>query len=239
MAWNLANVPLEKVTSLVTYVIPTYLAAVKDDLAAVRRYVRTLTEALAVATFPATIGLGLVARELIPLAFGPKWNGVVLPLEVLSAYAAFRSIPAFLAKVLTAVGNARYVMWNDLAALAILPISFYVGSHWGISGIAWGWVVAYPVVAIPLYSKTLRTIGMGTGEFLRALRPALSGTAVMIVAVVTAKYVLPEGQPLLVRLVLEIIIGALAYTGAVLLLHGDRAILYINMARHLRQAEGN
>jgi hypothetical protein len=61
----------------------------------------------------------------------------------------------------------------------------------------------------------------------------------MMVAVVTAKYVLPEGQPLLVRLVLEIIIGALAYTGAVLLLHGDRAILYINMARHLRQAEGN
>ena len=40
MAWNLANVPLEKVTSLVTYVIPTYLAAVKDDLAAVRRLVR-------------------------------------------------------------------------------------------------------------------------------------------------------------------------------------------------------
>ena len=191
------------------------------------------------ATFPATIGLGLVARELIPLAFGPKWNGVVLPLEVLSAYAAFRSIPAFLAKVLTAVGNARYVMWNDLAALGLLPIAFYVGSHWGISGIAWGWVVAYPLVAIPLYSKTLRTIGMGTGEFLRALRPALSGTAVMIVAVVTAKYVLPEGQPLLVRLVLEIIIGALACTGAVLLLHGDRAILYINMARHLRQAEGN
>jgi teichuronic acid exporter len=239
MAWNLANVPLEKVTSLVTYVIPTYLAAVKDDLAAVRRYVRTLTEALAMATFPATIGLGLVARELIPLAFGPKWNGVVLPLEILSAYAAFRSIPAFLAKVLTAVGNARYVMWNDLAALGILPIAFLIGSRWGISGIAWGWVVAYPVVAIPLYSKTIRTIGMGTGEYLRALRPALSGTVVMVVAVVTTKYVLPPNQLLLVRLVVEIVIGALAYTGAVLLLHGDRATMYINMARHLRQAEGN
>jgi teichuronic acid exporter len=239
MAWNLANVPLEKVTSLVTTVIPSYLAAVQNDLAAVRRYVRTLTEALAMATFPATIGLGLVARELIPLAFGAKWNGVVLPLEILSAYAAFRSIPALLAKVLTAVGNARYVMWNDLAALGILPIAFYVGSHWGISGIAWGWVLAYPFVAVPLYWKTIRTIGMGTSEYVRALRPALSGTVVMVVAVVTTKYVLPPNHPLLVRLAVEIVIGALAYTGAVLLLHGDRAITYINMARHLRQAEGN
>jgi teichuronic acid exporter len=239
MAWNLANVPLEKVTSLVTTVIPSYLAAVQNDLAAVRRYVRTLTEALAMATFPATIGLGLVARELIPLAFGAKWNGVVLPLEILSAYAAFRSIPALLAKVLTAVGNARYVMWNDLAALGILPIAFYVGSHWGISGIAWGWVLAYPFVALPLYWKTIRTIGMGTSEYVRALRPALSGTVVMVVAVVTTKYVLPPNHPLLVRLAVEIVIGALAYTGAVLLLHGDRAITYINMARHLRQAEGN
>jgi teichuronic acid exporter len=239
MAWNLANVPLEKVTSLVTTVIPSYLAAVQNDLAAVRRYVRTLTEALAMATFPATIGLGLVARELIPVAFGQKWNGVVLPLEILSAYAAFRSIPAFLAKVLTAVGNARYIMWNDLAALAILPIAFYIGSHWGIAGIAWGWVAAYPLVAIPLYWKTIQTIGMGTGEYLRALAPALSGTGAMVIAVVTAKYVLPASEPLLVRLVLEIAIGVIAYTSAVLLLHGDRAIIYIKMARSLRQAEGN
>ena len=238
IAWNLANVPLEKVTSLVTYVIPSYLAAVQSDLSAVRRYVRTLTEGLALATFPATIGLGLVARELIPLAFGPKWNAVVLPLEILSVYAAFRSIPAFLAKVLTAMGNARYVMWNDLVALGILPIAFYVGSHWGIAGIAWGWVLAYPLVAIPLYRKTIQTIGMGSGEYFRALRPALSGTLVMVIAVVIAKYVLPAGQPLVVRLVLEIVIGVLAYTSAVLLLHGDRALVFINMARSLRQAEG-
>jgi Polysaccharide biosynthesis C-terminal domain len=130
-------------------------------------------------------------------------------------------------------------MWNDLASLGLLPIAFLIGSRWGISGIAWGWVVAYPFVAIPLYWKTIRTIGMGTGEYLRALRPALSGTLVMVVAVVTTKYVLPPNQPLLVRLAVEIVIGALAYTGAVLLLHEDRATMYINMARHLRQAEGN
>ena len=134
LAWNLANVPLEKVTSLVTTIIPSYFAAVQTEPAELRRYLRTLTEALAVATFPATIGLALIARELVPLAMGQKWEAVIAPLEVLSVYVAFRSVVALLPKVLTAVGNARFVMWNDLVALVILPTAFYIGSHWGIRG---------------------------------------------------------------------------------------------------------
>lgn len=234
MAWNLANVPLEKVTSLVTFVIPSYLAAVQKDPPALRRYVRTLTEALALATFPATIGLGLVARELIPLAFGHKWEGVIVPLQVLSVYAAFRSVVALLSKVLTAVGNARYIMWNDLAALLMLPTAFYIGSHWGIAGIAWGWVAAYPLVAFPLYWKTFKTIGMETGEYIRALRPALDGSIAMVVLVGALKYVLPTSKPLVLRLVVETLVGGIAYVGTVLLLHRNRAMSFLNLAKSFR-----
>ncbi|MGA8285919.1 MAG: lipopolysaccharide biosynthesis protein, partial [Candidatus Sulfotelmatobacter sp.] len=106
-AWELANVPLEKIASMVTTVIPTYLAAVQNDPAELRRYLRGLTEIIALAAFPACIGLGLVAREFVPLIFGHKWDGMIAPLQVLSFYAAFRSIVALLPKVLTAVGNIR------------------------------------------------------------------------------------------------------------------------------------
>jgi PST family polysaccharide transporter len=160
MAMTLAYVPLEKVTSLVTLVIPSYLSALQHDLVAVRRYVRLLTENLALLTFPACVGLGMVARELIPLALGRKWEGAVGPLQVLSIYAGLRSIVALLPKVLTALGNPRFVMWNDLAAIAVMGPAFYVGSRWGISGIAWGWVAGYPLVIVPLYRKTLATIDM-------------------------------------------------------------------------------
>jgi len=243
MAWNLANVPLEKLTSRVTTVIPSYLAAVQNDPAALRRYLRTLTEALALTTFPATIGLGLVARELVPLALSHKWDGVVLPLEVLSIYAAFRSIVALLSKVLTAVGNARYVMWNDLVALLILPAAFYIGSRWGTGGIAWGWVVAYPFVAIPLYRKTFQAIGMKTGEYVRAVRPALDGSLGMAAAVIALKWFLPTSQRLLLRLILEVAAGALIYVGVVLLLYRDRALNFLHLAKSFRskkaEATGN
>ena len=235
MAWTLANVPLEKVTSLVTTVVPSYLAAVQKDTAALRRYVRTLTESVALATFPATIGLGLIARELIPLALGHKWIGVVAPLEVLSIYAAFRSIVALLPKVLTSVGNARYVMWNDLAALVILPIAFYVGSRWGNVGIAWGWVLAYPIVVIPLYRQTLRTVEMSLKEYVLALRPPIEGSIAMTVAVLLLRHLLPANAALAVRLVAEIAGGAVAYLGTLLLLHRERMSTFLRLAGSLRR----
>jgi teichuronic acid exporter len=234
MAWNLANVPLEKLTTLVTTTIPTYFAAVQAEPAALRRYLRTLTETLALATFPATIGLALVARDLIPFALGHKWDGVIVPLEILSVYVTFRSIVALLGKLLTAVGNPRFVMWDDLAALVILPTGFYIGSHWGTQGIAWGWVAAYPLVAAPLYWKAFRTIGMPVGDYLKALRPALDGTLAMVLAVSLLKWAMLPGEPLMLRVVLEITMGVAAYVSTLLVLHRERMRMFLEVARKIR-----
>lgn len=236
MAWNLSYVPLEKVTSLVTTVVPSYFAAVQDDMPAIRRYLRTLTEALALATFPATIGLGLIAGELIPIALGKKWDGVILPLQVLTIYATVRSIVPLFGRVLTALGNARYVMWNDLIALVLLPVAFVVGSRWGVAGIAFGWVVGYPFIAIPLAVKTFRTIDMPFREYLQALRPALDGTIAMSLAVISLKYTLAHHVPMLVQLILEIAVGALVYCGTVYLLHKSRVMAFLQTARNFRKA---
>jgi teichuronic acid exporter len=232
-AWELANVPLEKVASLVTTVLPSYLAVVQDDAAALRRYLYGLTEVVAMAAFPACVGLGLVARECVPLILGHKWDGMIPPLEVLSYYAAFRAVVALLPKVLTAVGSTRFVMWNDLIGLVLLPIAFYVGSRWGITGIAWGWVVAYPIFAAPLYYKTFHAVGARMRDYLRALMPALTGMVAMIPSVVWVKRTLPPSQHLLTRLILEVAVGAFAYVGAVWFLHRERVRTVLRIAKNI------
>lgn len=235
MAWNLANVPLEKVTSLVTTVVPSYLAAVQNDTAALRRYFRTLTELMALATFAPTIGLGLVAAELVPIAFGHKWDQAVPALEVLSAYAAVRSVAALPPRVLTAVGNARFVMWDNLAALVLLPCAFYVGSHWGITGIAWGWVAAYPLVAVPLYWRTLRVTQFSVWDYFRSLRPAIDSSIAMVLVVELAKRFHPPGMGTLLQLLVEVGVGALAYLATLWIFHRQRARVFLNMALSLRK----
>jgi PST family polysaccharide transporter len=232
LAWTLANVPLEKVTSLVTTVVPSYLAAVQNDHAALRRYLRTLSEAIALLTFPATIGLALVAHELVPLLLGHKWINMIPPLEILCLYAGFRSVMALVSNVLVAVGNARFVMWNHLAAVVILPIAFYIGSRWGTRGIAWGWVLAYPLVVMPVYRKTFQAIEMRVGEYLRALRPAIDGVLVMSIAVLGVKWAAHSLHPLRL-LVIEIAAGGLAYSAVLLLFHRPRVMVFSGFLKGL------
>ena len=234
MAWNLANVPLEKITSLVTTVIPSYLALVQKQPEEIRRYLGKLTEAMSLITFPATIGLGLVARELVPVAFGHKWDSAVPPLQILSMYAAFRSIVALLPKVLTAVGNPRFVMWCDLLAVCTLPIAFVAGSHWGTAGVALGWVVAYPVVALPLYWKTFTTIGMKASEYISAVRPAIDGSAFMIAVVLLLKWKMPVATPLVVQLAAEIVAGAIIYVTIEFLFYRQRILVFLQLALTFR-----
>lgn len=234
MAWTLANIPLEKIVSLVSTLIPAYLARVQTDLAALRNYVRVLTEAIALAMFPATIGLALVARDAVPLVMGPKWNGMVAPLEVLCVYAAFRSVVSLLPKVLIAVGNARFVMRVEVSGLVLMPIAFYIGSHWGITGIAFGWVFAYPIIALAHYWKVLATIEMGVGDYISALRPAFDGSVAMAVAVGVLQWTLPSSHFQWLRLMVEIGGGAAVYIATVALLHPQRAMHFWSIAKRVR-----
>jgi O-antigen/teichoic acid export membrane protein len=234
MAWNLANMPLEKIVSLVTTMVPAYLSRVQTDLAALRHYVRNLSEMISLATFPTTIGMALVARDAVPLLMGRKWDGMIAPLQVLCVYAAVRSVVALLPKVLTAFGHAKFVMRVEVSGLVMMPIAFWIGSHWGIRGIAYGWVFAYPIIAVAEYLKTMKSIEMRAGEYFRSLRPALDGSIAMALAVGLLQWKLPAGVSPWPRLIIEIGGGAVVYLATLALLHRDRAVHFLSIVKRMR-----
>ena len=221
-AWNLATMPVEKVWTLVGRVTPALFSAVQNEHAALRRYLRTLTESLALITLPMTLGLALTAHEFVNLVLGEKWVGVIAPLELLSVYASFRSITTLLPEVLIVLRETRFVMWNTLVAAVLLPCTFYLGSTWGTVGIAWGWIIAYPFIAVPLYRRAFRRIGMSVREYLGALRPALNGSLAMAGLVLLLRWILPGDWPLYLRFLLEVVTGAMTYGLVMITFHRDR-----------------
>ncbi len=234
LAWNLATIPLEKITAIVSGVSYAYFSAAQNDSAALRRYLRILTEGLSIITFPATLGMALVASDFVHLLLGAKWQSAIAPLEILALFAAFRCIVTLLPSILNVSGKSRFVMRSTQAALILMPISFYVGSRWGAAGIACGWVIAYPVVAAVLYWRTFRTIKMQSSEYLEAIRPAITGSFVMAAAVEILKHALPLNFPLPVRFGAEVLVGGTAYILTLTLLHRDRLSVFWNFLKALR-----
>jgi len=199
-----------------------------------RRYLRNLTEALSLITLPATIGLALTAREFVTLVLGKKWLGVIAPLELLAFYASFRSISAVLGQLLTALRETRFLMWNNLAAVVLMPTAFYIGSRWGTAGIAWGWIVAYPLIAVPVYQRAFRRIGMSTREYLGVVRPSLNGCLAMVLVVGVLKWAIPSTWSPYIRLAVEVTGGVVAYVIVLTKFHADRLRAFASLLRRLR-----
>ena len=234
MAWGLAYVPLDKVVSLVTGVLPTYAAAIQHDLAMVRSHLVKITEVVSTLMFPACVGFGQVAHELIPAVMGEKWRGSVPPLEILSMYASVRAITVLVAPILTALGNPQFCFWTDVAASFILAPIFYVGSHWGITGIAWGWVVGYPLCVVPLYWKTFATIKMKPMQYFSCMYSPLEATLVMAPLVWLTKHALVRNPFMPVRLGSQILVGVVVYLGVLWIRDREKILAIIRLIRRFR-----
>jgi len=226
VAWNLANSPLEKITSLVGGVTPAYYSAVQEDRGALRRYLLKPTEAISLIMFPVMVGMALVSRDLVLVVLGHKWQGAIAPLQLLALYVCGRSIMPLIAQVLMVTGESGFVMWNGIISAVALPLAFLIGSRWGPQGIAAAWVIAYPINAVPLYLRVSQRISLRIGEFWHALLPAIHGTLLMALAVFIGKVVLSGHFTMVTRLAIQILIGAIAYIAVVLLFHHDRLSIF-------------
>jgi teichuronic acid exporter len=234
LAWTLAHAPLDKLTTIANRVTPSIFSAAQKDFDALRRYLRNISGTLSLVVFPAVLGITLVAKDFVLVALGQKWIGVVLPLELLTLHALFRSNVILLTPLLNVIGEERFAMWNSLLALAVLLPSFYVGSRWGTGGIAGAWVLIYPFVALPLFWRLFRRIEMPVGEYLGALWPAISACILMATAVELFKYLRSPEWPLFLDLVLEMLIGATVYVLALVLVHRSRLCAILSLIKNLR-----
>lgn len=223
VAWDLTSTPLEKITSLVSRVTPSILSAAQHDSAALRRYVLRVTEALALATFPATIGMGLVAGDLVDITLGAKWAGMVIPLQLLSLAAAIRSVTPILPQVLTVIGENRRAMRVNVFGAIVMPLAFWIGTRWGTTGVAAMWLVVYPVaLVVPMVMTVCTQLRMSATEYLSAFSAPVTGVVIMALAVWGARAALPADLPRSIHLAAEILAGGIAYGLALMTLHRDR-----------------
>ena len=233
-AWNLAYSIVDKITSLVGGVTSSIFSAAKHDSALLTRYLTQITGVLSLALWPTTVGLALVASDLIAIV-GEKWRPAIMPLRLLVLYAGIRAITAIFSQVLTMTGDTRYTMRRSVIGAIVLPIGFVVGSRWGVNGIATAWIICHaPVVMFPLLYRVAKKLGIGPSAYLPVLRPPLVSTAIMAIGVAAAIYGLPATMPGILRLVIEVLVGVVCYAGALWFLFRDRVLSLVRAAAQLR-----
>lgn len=223
IGWTIATIPVSRVHQLYHRVTSAVFSAVQHDQAAVARYVAHIAEGVACVSFPASIGLALVADLFVAVVLGPRWTAAVTPMRLLALSAVLRSLDPLLAQVMINTGHSRWNARTMVTAALTMPLLFVAGARWGTAGVAWAWLIGHPVLVWGRQvHKVLGITGMDLAGYLRALWPAASSTAVMALAVVATRAAMPRAWPAGAALAGAVAAGTTAYLVTLVLLHGGR-----------------
>jgi O-antigen/teichoic acid export membrane protein len=229
---SLASIPVDRLSALVASATPGIFATVQHDRLALRRYILALTEGVALLTFPAAVGLALVAEEFVLVVLGEQWRAAITPLRLLALVAMFRSVALLLNRALIPTGHAKWNMKATLALALVLPPLFYIATDWGVIGVALVWLTAYPAISLAFSVRyAFGAFSITPRLYLRALWPAVSAALVMVVVVLTIELFAGDVWPLPVLLGTKCVVGAAAYVALVWYLHSGRLRSFFAMVR--------
>jgi PST family polysaccharide transporter len=238
MAMNLASAPAEKISSLIMRTATPLFANVMDDLPLVRRYYLIIVELLSLTVLPLMLGLAILAPRAVLLILGPKWVAATRPLQWLGLFMIMRVLGVLAEQVLVSQRRTRITMRMSILSFVIMPIAFFLAARWkGPDGVAAAWITLSPVTIVPLLLILLRSIKLPAREYVAAIMPAVTGSAVMCLALFGMNSWLVTSWPLQFRLAVQVSAGGAVYVGFILLFFRDKVLRYVKFLLSLRKSK--
>lgn len=235
MALTLAYAPIDKVGSLIMRVTGPLFAKIQSDHALLRRYFLIFTESLALTILPMSVGIALVAPDLVAVVLGAKWEASVGALRFLSLFCSVRLVAILINQILFALNRTRFTMHLSLIALAVMPAAFWFAADRGLAAVGASWLLLAFVNVLPSYILLVRDIGLRHRDFLNALLPSISASLFMAIGVYAVRtYWHTPTEEAWLRLLAAVTAGAILYFSFLLLFFRSRFTRYISFARSLR-----
>lgn len=138
--YNIAKVlavkPYQILNPIITKVAFPLFAMVQDDIKKLRKAYLKVVTILASANAPVYILIIILANPLINLVFGPEWAKAIPLLQLLALRYLCHSLGNPVGSLQLAKGRADLGFYWNLGLFILLPATVWVGSSWGILGVA-------------------------------------------------------------------------------------------------------
>lgn len=133
---------------------------------------------------PASVGLIVVADELVPIMLGEQWYAAIPFVKVLAIMAMFHAVATTSVNLLTVTGEIRWVTLNAvLRACAFLILIYPVFSLFSVIGVAWLNVIIQVLGVLFTAHVIVLTRAIPMGKLFAQVWRPLSSAAVMAGAV--------------------------------------------------------
>ncbi len=230
-AWKTVELVAQGVISPFSNVALPALTKLRFDMKAFERGYLKMVGASALISFPALVGAGVLADQLIPLLYGPQWQNSIPIAQVLTFLALPFSLDFFADPAMVVLKKSSFII--RLSAIKLVTtLTFCIAAvPYGIVAVAIAYVArAYLTMIVQLLMFD-RATGIQPIAVLKAVAPQLAAALVMgVVLIVFTQIVRPELFPAgilghVIRLVISVALGVVVYG----------ASLYVFLGAALRQ----
>lgn len=195
---------------------PAY-ARMQADPAAIRwSFLRALRLIMLVAC-PLYFGMAASAEPLVLTLFGEKWLPMAPFVTLLALAMPCMTVQVMFPPVCNALGRPGLTTMISATGALIMPLAFLIGIRFGAIGLAWGWLVAYPLFTLATVRIAGKPFGLHLTDLLPAIAPGILCSAAMALIVLGCDQILPTGLAAPIRLALLVIAGGASFAALLLL----------------------
>lgn len=171
-AYTLMSAPAAGFGTILDYVLFPAMAKVQDSAQRLAAVYRRGAALIALVVVPTSAALVLLGPEVIHVVLGPRWTAVIMPFQILAAGMLCRTGSKLSDSLTRATGAVFRRAWRQVLYAGMVIGGAWVGSRWGIVGVAWGVLLALTVNFLLMAHLSLDQARLSWTEFWRAHLPA-------------------------------------------------------------------
>jgi O-antigen/teichoic acid export membrane protein len=227
-AYQLTNMPVQQLTNSATSVAFPMLSRLQDDPARLNRLYLKAHSLLISLVIPVVIVCAVFPNEVVRVLLGPKWDGSVPIVRLLSpAILVFALMNPF-SWLLRSTGRVERSLKIALFLTPVMILGIASGLHYGPSGVALGYSGALAVLAWPLIIWSKYGTGITDADYWNCVKRPLIAGLVAGAAGWFFRFAYHNSLALLSLLAAEVTISFGVYTLVLLFAMGQKS-MYVDL----------
>lgn len=173
MAFQIMDLPRRFLGNVIDQILFVVMTRIQDDQERMRMGYLLSLKMANLLLLPVTILMIIAAPEIVGVILGDKWEGTILPLQILLVQVPLRASVRMADSISTAAGKVYRLAWYKVLYTALIGVAALIGVRWGLTGVAVTVTVAVVVVCVIMVRFTLQIVNASIRDYLSTWVSAL------------------------------------------------------------------
>jgi len=215
-ALQLAQIPTEKITTLINQVSYPVFSKLQDDKVEFNKFYLNVVKVTAIMVIPIFLGGFILGEDIIKLLLTEKWYPMIYIFKLLCITQIITSLNAINSFVHYSQGRPNWSLYFH-AVLAIgMGLSFYLVVPYGLNSIVIPWFTTYLFICSAWTIVTIKKIDITISNYIKNIFTPFAGAFIMVIGLIILDNVIYKMELdvvdwLATTVALKILVGAAIY----------------------------